>query len=246
MNNVLLSADLVYLDIAFFVIVALFLLVGIFRGIAKSFKGFFLAVTIILCAILLIGVTFEPVSKIAVFDSIDTKIEEKLSTSDAVFSEPIYYNEAEGYFYIYSPDVKLSEYNGLKGRFANWLCERFMKPDMYGTSIASIGSGMITSVIIFAIAFIVYCIALGIICAIIRKITGGMHTSESSVAKLFDRLIGAIISAALGFVFLLVVLAILKSINIGVVTDFINGSTVCKYFFDNNPISQVFAKIFGA
>ena len=74
-----------------------------------------------------------------------------------------------------------------------------------------------------------------------------MHDSESAVVKWIDRILGALVSAALTLVFILVVLAIFHIFDdkITMVTDYLRESSICGYLYENNPISTVFSKIFG-
>ena len=74
-----------------------------------------------------------------------------------------------------------------------------------------------------------------------------MHTSDSKVLVGIDRTCGAIISTAFALVFIMVVLAILNSLKgkTPAVDSALESSTVCKYFYENNPIAKLFTEIFG-
>ena len=85
----LLCADIPYADIAFFVIIALGLILGIIRGFAKSFKGFFLTIAIMLAALLLIAPTFDKVRNLDVFVNMDNSISAKFESGNVIFSTPI-------------------------------------------------------------------------------------------------------------------------------------------------------------
>ena len=119
MFNQLLSASVNYVDIAFFAILAIGLVVGLIRGFAKSFQGFFLAVTIILCSILLVGATFTKVRQISVWDTLDAKIVASSEGWGQAFSEPLHQNE-DGSFYIEIQEdgetqkIPLSNVGGIK------------------------------------------------------------------------------------------------------------------------------------
>ncbi len=236
-----------YIDIAFFVIIALWMLLGLWRGIAKSTKGLFWAVTVVLCALLILGATFDLVRPTSVFDTIENSITQSASGWGEAFTTPIYLDNSgeEPFYYVNTPDTPLEDFGGIQGIFAKFLAERFIDESNSGSSLAGVAANMLTSLIAALILFVGYSIGLGLVGLILRKATKGMHKSENKVVNVLDRLGGALIGAALSLVFILVVLAILKSINIESVNAFINSSTICKYFFDSNPISTVFAKIFG-
>ena len=85
-----LSADIPYADIAFFVILALGLLLGILRGFSKSFKGFFLTIGIMLAALLILSPTFAKVREISVFQKMETSITQGIEKKSELLSQPIY------------------------------------------------------------------------------------------------------------------------------------------------------------
>ena len=74
-----------------------------------------------------------------------------------------------------------------------------------------------------------------------------MHTSESGALKAIDRTFGAIVSTAFALVFILVVLAILNTLKdkLPTVDEALSSSTVCGYFYQNNPVAKLFTEIFG-
>lgn len=245
MGITILSAAMVAIDIAFFVIIGLFLLAGYIRGISKTFSGFLSFVVIMLIAIILVGLTIAPVSQLGFVKSLDNKLAETASGWGDVFSEPITFDEEKGCYTIFD-GAKLSDYDGLKGKFANWLAERFMTPENDGVNLASIASGMLTTLIIAICLFIIGCVILGFIRYGLSRLTLKMHDSTSGTVRFVDRLLGAIFSIALALIFILLILAILKSINVAAINEFINQSSICGVFYNSNPISDVFAKIFGA
>lgn len=242
--SVLSAVAMVVIDIAFFAIIALFALLGFAKGIAKSFSGVFSFLAIVLIALILMGLTIAPVSNIGAVSKLEESLAGKASTWGDMFNEPVYSDE-DGNYYIYD-GAKLSEYGGVKGKFANFLANKFMTPETEGNSLADIAAGMLTTVIIAAILFVVYIVALGALKFGIKSATKGLHTSEFGLVKLFDRILGTVVSAALALIFILVVLAIFRSINVATINDFIRDSSICSYFYDNNPISQLFSRIFGA
>ena len=246
----ILSAAFSYADIAFLALLGLGLVLGLIRGVAKSFKGFFLAIAIILCSLLLVGATFTKVRSISVFNKLDDKIVSASSGWGVAFNSPLY-KEDDGSFYIEVQQdgemqhVPLKNADGFKGMIANFLAEKFVTEE--GHSLGEVAADWITNIVVSAVCFIVFSIALGVICWLIRKLFEKMHNSESSAIKWIDRILGALVSAALTLLFVLVVFAIFHIFDnkMAIVTDYLKNSAVCGYLYQNNPISTVFSKIFG-
>ena len=251
MINQIVSAALPYVDIAFFAIIGIGLVIGLIRGFAKSFQGFFLAVTIILCSILLVGATFTKIRQISVWDSLDNKIVASSQGWGQAFSEPLHQNE-DGSFYVEvqqdgeTQKIPLANVGGIKGKIAAFLAQRFVQevPEE-GISLGQVLANFITNIVTAAASFIVFCLAFGLICWIIRKIFGKMHDSEKKAVKAIDRILGALVSAALMIIFLLCVLEIFSFFadKLPKVTEYIEASTVTKYLYEHNPISTIFANI---
>lgn len=257
----LLSADIPYADIAFFVIVALGLILGIIRGFSKSFKGFFLTIAIMLAALLLISPTFAKVRNLEVFVNMDNSISAKFESKNAIFAQPIYVrvNPETGeksYWVSVTTEEGTTEQplessmgsdftSSIKGKFAVWLAKTFITDD--GQTIGGVAGTFVSDIIVAVIMFVVYCLALWLICWLLRKIFAKMHTSESKALVAIDRTFGGIISTAFAFVFILLVLAILNELKdkIPTVDQALSSSTVCGYFYVNNPVAKLFTKIFG-
>lgn len=256
-----LSADIPYADIAFFVILALGLLLGILRGFSKSFKGFFLTIGIMLAALLILSPTFAKVREISVFDKMETSITEGIQGKSELLSEPIYVEtdeEGKRTFYVdvtkdgvttrtdLETVIKNSDMSGkLKGQTTLWLAQKFIYED--GQSIGEVAGTFISDLIVAIVAYVVYCLALGLICWLLRKIFAKMHDSDNKLLKALDRTCGAIVSTAFAAVFILLVLAILYALRdkIGVVDTALRDSKVCGYFYLNNPVAKLFTEIFG-
>lgn len=256
----ILAADVPYADIAFFVILALGLILGIIRGFSKSFKGFFLALAIMLASLLIITPTFEPVRNLEVFEKMDNSISTSIESKNQLFATPIYVTKEENGSLSYWVDttvdgetrrVNLEEAaNGdltssLKSKLALWLAKSFITED--GQTIGGVAGRFVSDLIVAIVMFVVYCLALWLICFILRKIFAGMRNSESSALKAIDRIFGAIVSTAFAFVFILLVLAILSSLRnkIPQVDEYLSNSTVCGYLYLKNPVAILFHKIFG-
>lgn len=245
-----------YADIAFFVILGLGLLAGIIGGLARAFKGLFKTIAVILISILIVGATLAPISKLGFIESMTGTFEGKTAGWGVVFSEPVHIAD-DGSFYVFVEydgtmnKVKLEDASGsglvdsAKGKLAVWLAERFITED--GQTLGRASAEMLTSIILSVALFVIYCILLGIICWILRKIFKNMHRSESSAVRIVDRVLGAVVSAGLAFVFILLVLAILHALArvIPTVHEYLQSSVICGFFYQNNPISNVFSSIFG-
>ena len=261
MTSFLLSADIPYADIAFFVVVALGLILGVIRGFSKSFKGVFLTIAIMLSALLLITPTFDSVRNLDMFKNMESSITEKIESGDKIFSQKIfistdsetgekkYYVEVSGEEGTSKVELEKSMGDGLtsslKGKFALWLAKTFITDD--GQSVGGVAGAFVSDIIVAVIMFVVYCVALGLICWLLRKIFAKMHTSESGALKAIDRTFGAIVSTAFALVFILVVLAILNTLKdkLPTVDEALSSSTVCGYFYQNNPVAKLFTEIFG-
>ena len=257
----LLCADIPYADIAFFVIIALGLILGIIRGFAKSFKGFFLTIAIMLAAMLLIAPTFDKVRNLDVFVNMDNSISAKFESGNVIFSTPINVRvDAEtgekSYWVSVTTDEGTSEQplessmgndltSSLKGKFAVWLAKTFITDD--GQTIGGVAGTFVSDIIVAVVMFVVYCLALWLVCWLLRKIFSKMHTSDSKALVAVDRTFGAVISVAFAFVFILLALAILNALKdkIPAVDEALSSSTVCGYFYANNPVAKLFTKIFG-
>lgn len=257
MFSSILSADLPYAELAFFGVLAIGLILGIARGFSKSFNGFFLSVAIILCSILLIAPTFMKVRSIGVFNSIESSLSQSIEDTAGVFSTPIiiaengagersYWIQTEGNTYAPLEESMGSDMaSSAKGKLANWLAQQFITES--GQTIGSVAGIFITDIIVMVLMFIVYCIILDLICKLIRKFFSKLHDSESRVLHIIDRTCGAIISTGFSFVFILVVLAIAFVLRnrLPQIDSMISSSTICNYFYCNNPIATLFTEIFG-
>ena len=256
-----LSADIPYADIAFFVILALGLLLGILRGFSKSFKGFFLTIGIMLAALLILSPTFAKVREISVFQKMETSITQGIEKKSELLSQPIYVvTDEEGnrtFFVDVTQDgvtervnletvIANSDMSGaLKGKITLWLAQKFIYKD--GQSIGAVAGIFISDIVVAIVAYIAYCLALGLICWLLRKIFAKMHDSDNKLLKALDRTCGAIVSTAFAAVFILLMLAILYALRekIEVVDNALRQSKVCGYFYLNNPVAKLLTEIFG-
>ena len=170
MFSQVLSASFNYADIAFLALLLLGLILGLVRGVSKSFKGLFLAVTIILCSLLILGATFNKIRELSVFDSLNSKIVESANGWGEAFTSPLYQNE-DGTWYVKvqrdgeMQNVPLSSVDGIKGRLAGFLAQRFVTEE--GVSLGSVAADYLTNLVAAVGCFILFCILLGIVAAII-------------------------------------------------------------------------------
>lgn len=245
-----------YADIAFFVVLGLALLGGLIGGLAKSFKGLYKSIAVILISLLLVGATTAPICKIGFVQNMKNSFVDKTAGWGVVFSEPVHIAD-DGTFYIITTydntptKVKLEDAGGsglvdrTKGKIALWLADRFITED--GQSLGEAGATMLTTIIVSIAMFIIYCVVLAILCRILRKAFKNMHSSDSSAVRIIDKTLGAVLSAFLALVFLMLVLAILHTLDktIPAMSNYLTNSPVCGYFYNHNPISQVFQRIFG-
>lgn len=241
----LLSASFGYADIAFLVILGLCLLLGLIRGIAKSFKGFFLTIAIILLSLFLLGLSFPSARDLDVSNKLEGSLTSAAEGWGAAFNDEIYFSE-DGSTLMAMHDGQLVELKSLdKGVIANWLGNRFITEN--GQTVGGAIVGNITSLITSIILFIVFCIALGIVAWIIRKVTEKMHFSDSGAVKAIDRIVGGVIASGLGIIFVLFVLAIFASLadKMPTVISYITESPICGFFYTHNPVATVLTNIFG-
>lgn len=245
-----------YADIAFFVIIGLSLLGGLIGGLARSFKGFFKSIAVILISLLLVGATVAPVCKIGFIEGINGSLAEKAAGWGVVFSEPIHI-ASDGSYYIEveydgsTNKVKLEDAGGSglvdrsKGKLAVWLAQRFITKD--GQTLGGACASMITSIIVSVCLFIIYCIALGVICRLLRNVFKGMHSSDNTAIRVLDRALGAVLSTGLALIFIMLVFAILHTLasKLPTVHTYLLNSPVCGLLYENNPIGTLLARIFG-
>lgn len=254
----LITSAVSYADIAFFVILALCLIIGVIGGMARAFKGFFKSIAVILIALLLVGATLTPLCRTDGISKISDSFADKASGWGAVYTEPIYIAD-DGSYYIYAEydgstqKVKLEDAGGhelvdaSKAKLAAWLAERFITKENEGTSLSQAAASMFTSIIVAVVAFIIYCIALAILFFIIRRSLKSAHSSENATVRVIDRTAGALLYAALGILFMLLVLAIFHTVGKAApsLDTYLKQSAVCGYLYEHNPIGVIFARIFG-
>jgi len=256
--DVLLAASFSYADIAFLVLILLGGIIGLAFGFHSTFKGVLLIVPTILCSLLLLGVSFTAIRNMDVSMNLENKMLEKTSSWDEAFNEPIYIAD-DGSFYVLKQvdgeTKKIALENSLgdgvadsiKGKFVLKLANWFIKED--GETLSGLAAEEITSIIVTIVSFIVFCIGFGIIAALLRSLFKKFDDSSSSTLRWTDKILGCITQLCLTFIFALTIIAILHSVapKLGStnLADYLNNSTICGYFYNNNPISNILSKIFG-
>lgn len=240
-----LSATTWYADVALIAVLALFLLGGIIKGLGKSLNGFFLTICIILVSVLCAGLLHETVLNSSIGSSLQSTLSSASDGWGIAFTGDVY--NVDGTFKIFSDGeyTVLAEADGpIKGKIADWLAGKFISLD--GQSVAEVCVYNLTSLIVFAGLIIACAIVLSIVFAFIRSFTKGMHKSEKKAVRVIDRILGGIAGLVLGATTVFVILAILVSFKDKApsIITYINESTICKFFYDLNPIGAAFEKIF--
>lgn len=252
----ILSATTWYADLALIVLIALFAIIGAIRGFGKSLKGVFMAIVIILASALLVGVIHGPVMETSVAASLEDKL---LVASDGwgdAFTEDIYY--VDNNYCIHRDDgtyQRVDEVDNVKGMIAEKVASKLLDKDSDAlnpaidtarTSIAKTCVYNLASLIVAVCLFFILCIGMSLVLTLIKMATKGAHKSESGAVRAIDRTLGAIVGLASGAIFVFLVLAILTTVadKATLIVSYIEDSTICKFFYDLNPIGKVFEKIF--
>ena len=83
---------------------------------------------------------------------------------------------------------------------------------------------------------------------IIRRIAAPLANATVPGLKLVDRIVGALFSALVGLVFVWIVFAIIAAIGetAAPAQDYLSSSAFAGLLYNNNPITILFTKIFGA
>ncbi len=241
-----LSAATWYADVALIAILVLFTLLGVVRGFGNSMKGFLVKIAIVLGALFIMGLFHETIMDSSLGQSLSDAIGGASKDWGVEFNEIIYADEGGLRYILVGGERQNLADLGIKGMIADKVAGLLVSE--YGVySLASACIHNITSLIFALGLFIVACIALSIFCSIIKGMTKGMHDSQSKAVRIVDRILGGVVGLVLSAVLVLVVLAILKAIEgkVPIVAEYINQSTVCKFFYDLNPIGKVLADIFS-
>ena len=243
----LVSASYWYVDVAIAVFLALFLIGGIIKGFAKSTKGFFAFVVVVCASALLMGVTQES----AMESSIGTGIEDKISSAagdwGVAFNSPVQ-RDADGNIYVLvndSPVLLDAQEFGFKGTMAKFYAERFDVAD--GDTVAGSAVRSLTGVCVSAVMFLIFVAAFLVLFLVLRILPSPVSNSDPTAVKAVDKTIGAILRLFIGLVIVWAIIPIVAAIGekAGVVDEYIHGSAIGGFFYENNPLTTVFKMIFG-
>lgn len=240
----ILSASFGYVDIAVIVVVVLSLLLGLVRGFSKSLNGILLAITIVLISLFLVGLTFESAKEFSLSQDLNNALVQESEDWGDSFTEPIYHTD-KGQRILHNEElVKINSIDGVKGKIANWLAEKYVNED--GQSVSGVIVDNLTSLIISLILFLLYCIAFGIVFAFIRKASESLTESEIPAVMILDRVLGSIVGGVLACVAVLFVFGIFASLNeqMPKTIEYIKGNVVSGFLYENNPVKVVFESIF--
>lgn len=151
-----------------------------------------------LAALLILSPTFAKVREISVFQKMETSITQGIEKKSELLSQPIYVvTDEEGnrtFFVDVTQDgvtervnletvIANSDMSGaLKGKIMLWLAQKFIYKD--GQSIGAVAGVFISDIVVAIVAYIAYCLALGLICWLLRKILQnarlGQQTAQST------------------------------------------------------------------
>lgn len=233
-----------YADVALIAVLLLFTLGGVIKGFGKSFKGFFVTIVVILLSLLLMGAFHETVMDSSLSVSLQEKIASASTGWGAEFNETVFINDGT---YSILQNGELTELGSIsfKGKLAGWLAETLITESGVH-SVASVCVYNVTSLIMAIALFVVCAIGLSIVCTVIKGATKGLHDSDNKTVRIIDKVFGGLIGLVVGAVIIFLVLAIFSALSDKApsIMNYIEQSSVCKFFYELNPIGKVFAKIF--
>ena len=253
-------------DIIVFVVLGLGLVIGLIGGLAKAFKGLFASLAIILISLLIVGVTVVPISSTSIGQSLSGTFESKAEGWGAAFSSPVYIMMSgdgqpvkDGYCVdIDGERVQLENAAGdgalakIKGKMAVALAKKYVTADNQGVKLAGYAADSLTRIIFDVALFIIYCIALGVLFFLFRKMFARLFDKrdeygEKSVGlKVLDKTLGAVVAVGFALLALLLVFAIIKlAAPAGSkVAQFFENANIAGALYSKNPMSKVFTKLF--
>jgi uncharacterized membrane protein required for colicin V production len=242
-----LCASIGYSDIAVLALLALCLIFGIIRGFSKTLKGFMVGVAVVLCSLYLTGLAFAPAQNLSVSQSLEQSLASSSEGWGEAFTTPVYSVET-GYAVLNDDGATytaLKEVGGFKGVLANWLADKFEPQD--SQTVAEVIVGNIANLILSIILFALFAFALSVICALLRRLTQNMHTSENRAVRALNKVLGGVLGAGLAMIFVLFVFAIFASLEdkMPSVISAVKASPVSAFFYNNNPVGSVLTGIFN-
>ena len=240
-----LSATTWYADLALIVLLVGFVAIGAVRGIAKSMKGIFMTITVVLVSLLLMGLLHDPILESSIGQSLQSTLASKSAGWGPEFNE-IIHHEGEMKYIILDGARQNLKTLGVKALLADTVADLLITE--YGVqSLAGLCVHNLTSLIISICTFAVSCIVLSVLCSIFKGMTSNMEDSKSKAIRNTNRVLGGVVGLVVGAVTILTVFAVFKATadQIPQVIQYIEQSTICKFFYDLNPIGTAFAAIFA-
>ncbi len=256
-------------DVVFYALLALAFAGGLFGGLKRAFKGFYIGVITVLAAMLLTSATIVPVRKLDVCQDLTSSLESSTSDWGQAFTTPIYIarddngapvrndkGEIEDFYVELGDGVRVSLKDaadaGLasktKAKTALRLARRFVNEDNDGTSLARYAADALANLIIEVVTFVIYSVAIAVILVLLRVfVFKRMHDSDSLAIQLTDRILGALVAATVAMIVLLLALAIIRA-ALGTTAGsgkYFATAPGTGYLYMHNPMYQLLNKIFG-
>ena len=233
-------------DVAIVVVMALFVLAGIVRGLSRSTKGFFVTLFIMMAALLLMGFTHPAAMRGPMGTNIEQSLNKASENWGAAYTSPVLIHEdGSKTLLLEGKSVSFDELDSFGERvFAKFLAKTFVQNNE--KSIAQEAVYNITSLCVLVILYVIFIISFLIVFAIIKAMTKNMAKSEKKGVRGFDRILGAIFCAFIGFVFVSLILAIFAALEDRVpsIAEYVKESVIGKALYESNPIGNVFREIF--
>ncbi len=277
MLTTLMGASFAAADIIVLVLMALGLLGGLIGGLERAFRGIFASLTIMLLSLLIVGLTVAPLLGSSLGGSLTDTFTGKTQGWGDAYTCPVYINRAQdgspimdGDNYTYYIEVQsdggkkvvtldsLADgkfMDKIKGQIAVRLARRYIRPadaeknfeGTEGQTLAGVAAKAITTLIFDVVLFIVYCIVLGILFKLLRKLFNRLAESDSGAIKFTNKILGAVVGAGLALIAVLFIFAIIKSAvpDGSKVANFFESASFAGELYKNNPMSKVMTKIFG-
>ena len=253
-------------DIIVFVVLGLGLIGGLIGGLAKAFKGIFATLAIILISLLLVGATVVPISSSSIGQPLSGTFESKAEGWGDAFSLPVYIMKVEGQpvkdGYCVEVDgeyVQLENAAGsgalakIRGKMALELAKKYVTEENEGKVIlAKYAASELTKIIFDVVLFVVYCVALGVVFFLLRKLFSHLFGRDSEFGddsiglKVLNRTLGAVVAAGFALLALLLIFAIIKlaAPDGSKVAQFFENAKVAGALYTKNPMSKIFTKLF--
>ena len=243
----LLSAAGWYADVALAALLLLFLLAGLIKGFAKSTKGFFVFVFIVCVSLLLTGLTQDAVAGSGLGTAISDGLASASKDWGPAFNEPVTVGDGVFYVMVNGAPVALNGGDfGIKGTFANFIADKFGVET--GETVAQAAVGSITNICVAAIMFLVFVIGITVLFFVIRRVAAPLGNATVPGLKAVDKILGAAFNLLIGLVFVWVVFAIIAAIGdvAAPAKDYLSASKFAGLFYNSNPITTLFTRIFGS